>query len=84
MSECKICEKAVKCPIYSGVLESNMVLIQTYKHLYCENGEEGRAKCKRYQVALIAESCPPDILPNSHLSVKDILRKIEADKKKEA
>ncbi len=76
MGDCKICEKAVKCPIYGGVLESNPVLIRTYKNLYCENGEEGRAKCKRYQVALIAGSCPPDVLPNSHLSVNDIIRRM--------
>ncbi len=72
-----ICEKSVKCPLYAGALGSNPVLIQTYKHLYCENGEEGRSKCKRYQVALKAGSCPPDILPNSHLSVDDIIRRME-------
>ncbi len=76
MSGCTICEKSLKCPIYAGVLESNPVLVQTYKHLYCENGEDGRAKCKRYQVALAVGSCPPDILPNSHLSVKEIIRRM--------
>lgn len=73
----KICEKSEKCPIYRGVLESNPVLIKTYKHLYCENGAVGRASCKRYQVALRVGSCPPDILPNSHLSVNEIVRRIE-------
>ncbi len=73
----KICEKSGKCPIYTGILESNPVLIQTYKHLYCENGKEGRERCKRYQVATRVGSCPPDILPNSHLSVNDIVRRME-------
>ncbi len=66
-----------KCPLYAGVLESNEVLVKTYKHLYCENGEDGHNKCRRYQVANIAGSCPPDILPNSHLSVNDIIKRME-------
>jgi hypothetical protein len=77
MDEDKICVKAAKCPIYSGVLASNAVLIQTYKNLYCENGKTGREKCKRYQVATLAGSCPPDILPNSKLSVDDIINKMD-------
>ena len=76
----KVCEKTVKCPIYAGLLASNELLIQTYKHLYCENGEAGRAKCKRYQVAMKAGSCPPEILPNSTLSVDDIIKRMEEKK----
>jgi hypothetical protein len=80
MDNDKICEKVEKCPIYSGILESNEVLTKTYKHLYCENGAEGRNKCIRYQVAKIAGSCPVNILPNSHLSVKEIIRRMEEKK----
>jgi len=72
-----ICERALKCPIYSGILASNEVLIQTYKNLYCDAGKHGRDKCKRYQVALLVGKCPPDILPNSNLSVEDIIRNME-------
>ena len=60
-----------------GVLGSNPVLIQTFKHLYCENGKEGREKCKRYQVAARAGKCPPDLLPNSKVSVDDIIKIME-------
>jgi hypothetical protein len=77
MDGSKICEKTVKCPIYTGLLASNQLLIQTFKHLYCENGEAARAKCKRYQVALKVGACPPDILPNSTLSVDDIIKRME-------
>ena len=76
MDEDKICERAVKCPLFAGLLESNKLLIQTYKHLYCENGEAGRKKCKRYLVAIVAGSCPPDILPNSSLSVDEIIKRM--------
>jgi hypothetical protein len=77
MIDDQICEKSVMCPIYTGVLDANPVLIKTYKHLYCENGAEGRAACKRYQTVLRVGSCPPSILPNSHLSVDDIVKKIQ-------
>jgi hypothetical protein len=66
--------------MYSGVLGSNAVLVQTYKSLYCEKGPEGRCKCKRYQVAALVGSCPPDILPNTQLSVDDIVRNMEQKK----
>ena len=82
MDDDKICIRSAKCPIYNGILESNEVLIKTYKDLYCENGSKGRENCKRYQVVLIEGSCPPDILPNSDLSVDTIIRLMEASKSK--
>jgi hypothetical protein len=80
MDDGKICDNAEKCPIFTGLLGSNKLLIQTYKHLYCEKGEEGRNKCKRYQVAMKAGSCPHDILPNTTISVNDIIRRMEIKK----
>ena len=76
----KICEKSEKCPIYSGILGSKRVLIQTYKNLYCENGKAGREKCKRYRVAVIMGTCPPNVLPNSNLSVDAIINQMENSK----
>ena len=80
MDNDKICPRAAKCPIYSGVLESKVVLVQTYKSMYCETGESGRDKCKRYQVIMRGWACPPDLLPNSHVSVDDIISKMEREK----
>jgi len=80
MDKDKICVKSAKCPIYAGILKSNEVLIQIYKNAYCENGKQGRDKCKRYQVSLLAESCPSDVLPNSHLTVECIIRKMKKSK----
>ena len=77
MDDDRICEKSVKCPIFTGVLGSNPVLIQSFKHLYCENGKTGREKCKRYQVAVRAGKCLPDLLPNSKMSVDDIIKIME-------
>ena len=72
-----ICEKSAKCPIYAGVLGSDPLLVDTYKILYCDNGQQGRDKCKRYQVANRMGKCPPDLLPNSRSSVDEIIRLME-------
>ena len=77
MVEDKICERAAKCPLYAGLLKSNEVLVRAFKNRYCTNGKVGRENCKRYQVAAIAGACPPDILPNSELSVSDIINKMK-------
>ena len=74
--ESKLCPKSEKCPIYGGVLKNNEMLTETYKTLYCENGEEGTNNCKRYQVSSRIGSCPPDLLPNSKLTVDEIVAKI--------
>jgi len=75
-----ICERSVKCPIYSGILKSNEMMINTYKQLYCNAGAANYNKCKRFQVAKVAGSCPPHILPNSQLSIGDILKQIDLQK----
>jgi len=80
MDDNRICERSAKCPIYTGVLESKGVLISTFKNLYCEKGKEVYQTCKRYRVADIAGSCPPDILPNSRLTVEEIIKKMEQNK----
>lgn len=77
MEDDRICFRSAKCPIYTGVLDSKDVLIKTYKNLYCVKGKAGHEKCKRYQVAAIAGSSPPDLLPNSPLSVEEIVMRME-------
>ena len=79
MDSTKTCDRAEKCPLFTGILESNPLLIQTYKNLYCENGEAGRSRCKRYQVAMKAGSCPPYVLPNATISVDDIIKRMEKE-----
>jgi len=79
----KICEKSLKCPIYNGILKSNEMMIQTYKELYCDAGQENHNKCIRYQVAKIIGYCPSDILPNSYLSVEDIIKKVKLQEEEE-
>ena len=67
-----LCPKTPKCPIFNGILKGTE-FTDTYKELYCEAGEEGRNRCRRYQVALKVGMCPPDILPNSSKTVEEII-----------
>ena len=69
----QICPKTPKCPIFNGILQGTEYT-ETYKKLYCEAGEEGRGKCRRFQVATAVGVCPPNILPNSSKSVEEIVK----------
>lgn len=70
--DAQLCPKTPKCPIFNGILKGTEYT-ETYKKLYCENGEEGRNKCRRFQVAEKVGMCPPDILPNSTKTVDEIV-----------
>ena len=71
-----VCPKTPKCPIFNGVLKGTEYT-ETYKKLYCEAGEDGRMRCRRYQVAEKVGVCPPDILPNSSKSVEIIIESMK-------
>ena len=73
-----ICERSAKCPIYNEILKSNEIMIDTYKGLYCNAGQENYSKCKRYQVSKIIGWCPGNILPNSQISIEDIVKEAKA------
>lgn len=67
------CPKTPKCPIFSGILKGTE-FTETYKKLYCEAGEGGRNRCRRFQVAEKTGMCPPNVLPNSSKSVEEIIQ----------
>ena len=75
--EAALCPKTSKCPIFSGVLKGSE-FTETYKRLYCENGEKGRNNCRRFQVAEKVGKCPENILPNSGKSVEEIIAMMKA------
>ena len=63
-----------KCPLFMGKLATEPARVRFFKSFFCENGKSSHEKCKRYQVQNITGSCPPDILPNSTLSVEEITK----------
>ncbi|MBN1951298.1 MAG: hypothetical protein JW801_08835 [Bacteroidales bacterium] len=75
--DAKICPKTPKCPIFNGILKGTE-FTETYLKLYCEAGEAGRNRCRRYQVAEKVGMCPPDILPNSSKSVEEIINSMKS------
>ncbi len=70
--EPKVCPKTPGCPIFNGILKGTE-FTEVYKKQYCEAGEAGRKRCRRFQVASIIGKCPPNILPNATKSVEDII-----------
>lgn len=70
--EANLCPKTPNCPIFSGILKGTE-FTEVYKRQYCEAGEEGRKRCRRFQVAKLVGKCPPNILPNSSKTVDEII-----------
>jgi len=72
-----VCPKLEKCPIFiKGVLFSEMAG-EAYKNLYCLKDNK-YSQCKRFMVSQkMVCRIPEKILPNSVLSVDEIIEKIE-------
>jgi hypothetical protein len=67
-----ICPKTPACPIFNGILKGTE-FTEVYKKQYCEAGEEGRKRCRRFQVASITGKCPPNVLPNASKTAEEIV-----------
>ena len=65
------CPNYEKCPIYNGVLKGKTLTSKAYKQFFCDSANF--TECKRYMVKIATGVCPPDILPNSILTVEEII-----------
>jgi len=72
----QLCPKTIACPIFSGVLKGTEYN-EVYKRLYCTAGEEGRKRCRRFQVAAILGACPPNVLPNATKTAEEIIAQVK-------
>jgi len=71
------CPKFAKCPIYQKNVFKNESAGETYKNLYCNAGETRFKTCKRYLVSeKVGRPAPDSIMPNSSLSVDEIISKM--------
>ncbi|MBP5502233.1 MAG: hypothetical protein IKR94_05665 [Bacteroidales bacterium] len=69
----RICEKFAKCPIFQKGVLFNELTGETYKNLYCMRADKYKT-CKRYLAsAECACSIPETIMPNSSLSIEEIV-----------
>jgi uncharacterized cysteine cluster protein YcgN (CxxCxxCC family) len=71
-----ICSKVDKCPIYNNKLLRNKETEEAYKNIYCKNGKENFTLCKRYQVSERIGKCADFVMPNSFLSVDELIDRI--------
>ena len=73
--ENNICPNAKTCTLYSGMLAGKEAFTSLFISTYCNAGEKQQKKCKRFIIKSIYGKCPPDLLPNSSLSTKQIAEK---------
>lgn len=66
------CEFLDTCPLFFGRLMGKETTISAYKKKYCTGGATGKTACKRYQTSARFGKCPPDLLPNSELTLDEI------------
>jgi hypothetical protein len=72
-----LCPKTPACPIFNGILKGTEYT-EVYRKQYCEAGEAGRLRCRRFQVASACGKCPPNVLPNSVKTVETIIAEMKA------
>lgn len=70
------CPKTPACPIFNGILKGTEYT-EVYQKQYCLAGEDGRKKCRRFQVATVTGKCPPNVLPNSSKTVDQIVTEMK-------
>ena len=70
-----ICQNAPTCVLYTGMLAGKEAFTDFYKSTYCNTEEKTHKTCKRFIVKSIYGKCPPDLLPNSSLSIEQIAEK---------
>ena len=76
-----ICPKFEKCPIFINNVFLKEKSKETYRQLYCEAGAVKYTTCKRYIVSQkLGKPIPEKYLPNSMLSVEEIIDRINKGK----
>lgn len=74
----KICPKYARCPIFLGGSTATPQSEEVYRSLFCNSGAEKYETCKRYIVSnKTGKSVPLNIMPNSFLSVEEIIEKMK-------
>lgn len=70
----KTCKNYAQCPIFSGALQDKEITAKSYRQQYCEAGDAGWSKCKRFQVKEKTGKCPPTLMPNSFKTIEEIIQ----------
>ncbi|NOQ24306.1 MAG: hypothetical protein GQ564_02990 [Bacteroidales bacterium] len=75
--ESEICSKVGKCPLFNGHLLKRSGSEESYKNLFCRAGKEKWSSCMRYQTSEKVGMCADWILPNSSLTIEQIVQKMK-------
>lgn len=70
------CPKVVKCPLFNDKILKREESAEVYKNLYCRNSEKFM-ECKRYQVSEKIGKCADFVMPNSTMTVDQIIQKMK-------
>lgn len=70
------CSKIAKCPLFNDKILKRQESADVYKNLFCRNPEKYR-ECKRYQVSEKVGTCADFVMPNSSLTVEQIIQKMK-------
>lgn len=70
------CPKTSTCPLFKDNLLKRPESAEVYKNLYCRNPEKYK-ECKRYQVSERIGKCADFVMPNSALTVDEIIKKMK-------
>jgi hypothetical protein len=71
----EICPKSAKCPLFRNNLLDMKESEEIYKALYC-NSELNYKNCKRYMVSEKSGKCSDFVMPNSSMTVDEIIIKM--------
>lgn len=75
--ENELCPKTEKCPLFKGTMLASKKAQEIYMNLYCKAGVAGRMACKRFLVASMNVSPPPDLMPDDQRSPEEIVAAME-------
>ena len=72
-----VCPLIGSCPAFENMMFSSDVLKKAYREKYCSKSANF-ANCKRFIVYMkTGKQVPQYIMPNSHLTIEEIIWKIE-------
>ena len=67
-----VCPNSEQCPIFNGILFGKEITAKSYRNHFCNAGAVKWNSCKRFIIKEQYGKCPPDLLPNSSMTVEQI------------
>ena len=75
--EANLCPRTPGCALFNDNLLKRKESAEVYKELYCRAGESKYITCKRYMVSEKVKICPDNVMPNSSMTVNEIIEQMK-------